>query len=1026
MSLVFRTSLILLALSLYLVSSAPAQSQSSSSAYKAPSLISGSPQSSDEATIRAAAEKYGSAIAAGDLEAMRQLWNPQSSNLSSGLKLYQGLFSNSRMEFISSTVTGLEIAGERAVSRLTTDERQVDKKTGSVLTERDIFHGACRSLEWIKIDGGWKIEREAMLQEELAARLDAASSDDERRELLDKEKTLVTDVLVLALIQAGDRYRVRGDSDAASRLFRLAQAVAEKIGDDVGAAKAQLCLGLTKVVESEYEQALQLERRALTLYEAAGSRLGAAFALMYLSHVHHWLGDYLEAFECASASLRSFEEIKHRQGTAMALCEMAHVYYFQNNFQQALAYDEKAIAIYQELGNKHQIAIMRFEMVEYHRGLGNYDRALEIYKDLLKQTEGYGDRVGAATIRNSIGKIYAAQGQYAEALDYYRQSLQASEAANSRQTIVLSLLPMIQVYLADGKFAEAAPLAERAVAMARQMVEVNSLYEALTSAGYCQLGLNHPDEARRAFEEAISIIEKLRAQLVGGDEDRQRFFEQGLGAYHGMLSLLAQENKAREALVFAERAKARVLLDVLHRGRAGVQKAMTAKDREQERRLESEMTVLNTQLIRAMQSSKPDAQRAGEIESRLEKARLDYEDFQTMLYAERPELKIYRGEAPVIKAEELAALLPDASSVLLEYAVTHDRTYLFAVTKAAGKTQADIRLYTLPIKRDDLAKRIEAFRRQLAERDLGFRASAANLYESLLKPAEAQLQGKTNLVIAPDDKLWELPFQALLTKPSRFMIEDAAVAYAPSLTALGEMAKRRKGQNAEAAPTTLLAMGNPLLGQAASERAALTLRGGKLDPLPEAEEEVKELGRYYGAARSKVYVGAGATESHAKAEAGKARILHFAAHGVLNDAAPMYSYLALAPGDKDEDGLLEAWELMQMDLYADLAVLSACETARGRYGAGEGVIGLTWALFVAGVPSTVVSQWEVESASTRDLMLNFHRQLRAPAAKAKVTKAEALRQAALKVMKNPETSHPFYWAGFVLVGDGVSDNTPRP
>ena len=127
----------------------------------------------------------------------------------------------------------------------------------------------------------------------------------------------------------------------------------------------------------------------------------------------------------------------------------------------------------------------------------------------------------------------------------------------------------------------------------------------------------------------------------------------------------------------------------------------------------------------------------------------------------------------------------------------------------------------------------------------------------------------------------------------------------------------------------------------------------------------------------------------------------------------------LAQGDKNEDGLLEAWELMQLDLKADLAVLSACETARGRLGAGEGVIGLTWALFIAGVPSTVVSQWKVESASTRDLMLAFHRQLRTAStpSKSNATKAEALRQAALKMMKNPQTSHPFYWAGFVLVGD---------
>jgi CHAT domain-containing protein len=284
----------------------------------------------------------------------------------------------------------------------------------------------------------------------------------------------------------------------------------------------------------------------------------------------------------------------------------------------------------------------------------------------------------------------------------------------------------------------------------------------------------------------------------------------------------------------------------------------------------------------------------------------------------------------------------------------------------------------------------------------------------LLKPAQAQLKGKTRLIIVPDGKLWELPFQALPTRANRYLLEDAAISYAPSLTVLREMTKRQKPQSA--APT-LLALGNPALSEEAVKRATFALRDGKFEPLPEAEAEVKTLGQLYGAARSKVYVGAEAREDRAKTEAGQMRILHFATHGILNDAAPLYSHLVLAQSDR-EDGLLEAWELMQMDLQADLAVLSACETARGRIGAGEGVIGLTWALFVAGVPATVVSQWKVESASTRELMLNFHRQLRAPAAAGRVTKAEALRRAALKLLKNPGTNHPFYWAGFVLVGDG--------
>jgi len=398
-------------------------------------------------------------------------------------------------------------------------------------------------------------------------------------------------------------------------------------------------------------------------------------------------------------------------------------------------------------------------------------------------------------------------------------------------------------------------------------------------------------------------------------------------------------------------------------------------------------------------------------ETQLEKARLNYEAFQNSLYAAHPELKTQRGEAPIINLHELAELLPDASSVLLEYVVTEDQTYLFAITKPAG--QAEISVYTLPVNRAELTTQIEDFRRQLATRDLGFRVAAVKLYDLLLKPAQAQLRGKTKVVIAPDSNLWDLPFQALVNNAGRFVIEDASISYAPSLTVLREMTKRRMDQTATSSTSaTLLAFGNPMAN--GEKQAKPTLRDNSLDPLPEAAEEVKALRRLYGAGRSRIYVGLEAREDRVKSEAAQASILHFTTHGILNNAAPMYSHLTLAEGGPNEDGLLEAWELMQLDLKAELAVLSACETARGRIGAGEGMIGFSWAMFIAGVPSIVVSQWKVESAGTRDLMVNFHRSLQI-----KQTKSEALRQAALKLMRNPETSHPFYWAGFVLVGAGT-------
>lgn len=210
--------------------------------------------------------------------------------------------------------------------------------------------------------------------------------------------------------------------------------------------------------------------------------------------------------------------------------------------------------------------------------------------------------------------------------------------------------------------------------------------------------------------------------------------------------------------------------------------------------------------------------------------------------------------------------------------------------------------------------------------------------------------------------------------------------------------------------------------------------------LPDAEREVHALAELYGVKHSRVYTGADADEARLKREAGRFRILHLATHGVLEDASPLYSHVMLAQsqsraagsasdasGASDEDGLLEAWELMQLDLRADMVVLSACETARGRVASGEGMIGLSWALFVAGSPTTIVSQWKVASASTTELMLAFYRHLqggsvrptsvrrKAPVA---VSKAEALRQASLALLRTHKYAHPFYWAGFVIIGDG--------
>jgi len=1005
----FCAALALLILNLSLIAPALAQSHSLTSTPVRASAA-------EEESLRTLTAAYGSALAAGDLDAVRKFWNAQSPNLPAQLRSYKNIFAQARLEFISTEVTQLEITGDKAVSQLTVDERRRDRKTGAILLTFDPFHGACRSFEWIKTSSGWQIQREFLVQDELAGRLEAARSDQQRDEILENEKRFVNNTLIAALGTRALRYQTRAEYDTALRYVRLQQVVAERIGDQVGVAAAFLNTAVVKTGQEEHEAGVEAAQQALALYESLGLKRGMALAEENLSNLYRAVGDHRRAFECAQKSLHLAEEENHRRGIMVALGDLAIIYGQQNNPEQALAHLQRAISLAEDLGDTLMIATLRHDIAVQYKRMGDGQHALEIYQQLLKQTETFGDRGGAAMVRDQIGRILAEQGRYDEALRYHREALAGLEAANKKRATVVSLNNISTVHLLQKNYTEALSVSQQALALARDKARRVDLFVALTNLGYSQLGLNHLAGARQTFGEAVSIIENLRSQAAGGAEERQRFFESGMGAHHGLLSVLVKQNQPAEALMLAERAKARALLDMLQQGRVRVQKTMTAKEQDEEWRLKSELTQLNKQLARITQSDKQDAAQVAEVEAQLDKARLSYEAFQNALYAVHPELKIQRGEAPIIKAQELAELLPNASSVLLEYVVTDETTYLFAITKSSEKAEAQIQIYELPIKRAEVAKQVESFRQQLAARDLGFRASAVKLFDLFLKPAQVQLRGKTNVVIAPDSNLWDLPFQALVNSTGRFMMEDASISYAPSLTVLREMTKRRLNQAATHDPANLLAFGNPMSGRT-TNTAGMRLRNSSLDPLPEASEEVKAVARLYGAARSKVYVGVEAREDRVRSEAGRASILHFTTHGTLNNASPMYSYLTLTEGGPNDDGKLEAWELMQLDLKAELAVLSACETARGRIGGGEGVIGFSWAMFIAGVPSTVVSQWKVESASTRDLMVNFHRALISPAG-GKQTKADALRQAALKLMRNPETSHPFYWAGFVLVGDG--------
>jgi CHAT domain-containing protein/Tfp pilus assembly protein PilF len=868
-----------------------------------------------------------------------------------------------------------------------------------------------------------------------------------------------------AVINIGILSDMQGDHRGALRYFKEAQGIAEAIGDQKQLSNVLADIGIANEEQGDYTEAMAAYKRSLSIAESMDDKLTIANGLANIGEVYRMQGNTTAALEYYQRSLDIDLREKHdpveiaqtlnnigavyqdlgngaraldyfQQGLTQlnasqdarasmgTLTNIGEVYQSQGAYEEALDYYRKGIAIAEQLGDKDTRAAVTLDIGTIQQLQRHFAEAMDSFQKSRALDEETGNKAGIVSALDHIGGLQADQEQYSEALSTHKEALARAESLGLQPSVAQICTKMAQEHYRRGEYADQLVFAQKATSIAKGNNNQAILWQSRTFEGLAHRGLHDPAKARETFEEAITIVEDLRNQVAGAEEAKQGSFAEMLAPYYDMVELLVAQGQPAEALAYAERAKGRVLLDVMARGRVNITKAMNASEREQELQLQAELVSLNRQLQTEMAGPKPDEPRKKELSARLENKRVAYREFQTTVYTAHPELRTQRGGMQPLTVGEAAGLLPGSQAGLLEFLVAEQNTYLFVITKKAGADDSpNIRVYSIPIRAKNLQEKTESFRKQLADRNLGYRKSAQELYTLLLRPARLQLSGKTDLLIVPDGPLWNLPFQTLDSGQGRAMIESSAIAYAPSLTVLREMRHVHPAPEYAGKPArlTLLAMGNPSLNTEAVRRASFVYRGEKLEPLPEAAAEVTALGQVYGRDASEIQIGADAGEDKFKADAGKFRVLHLATHGILNDTSPMYSHVLLSSGgaDSKEDGLLEAWEIMQMDLKADLVVLSACETARGHISAGEGVIGLTWAFFVAGVPTTVVSQWKVESASTAKLMLAFHQNLKAGGSHSASTfaKARALQRAQIQLLRSQQYAHPFYWAGFVVVGD---------
>jgi len=854
------------------------------------------------------------------------------------------------------------------------------------------------TFRFVKENGVWKIWQFIDTAEELTAELLAAPTDEARALVLNRSEPF-TDGLLKGLSNVGaELLNKKGNDDQAAMILNI----------------------------------------VLTIARRNNSILGTANALIGLGDVYAAQGDYRSAADNYQQIMKLVESLGNKEGIAVVSVRLGDIHYYQGNFPQALNYYQRSVDLYEKLGSREDIAHPLLRMGDVYFAQTDNTRALQYYQRSLKICEQTFDKGGATFLLNRIAEVYAAQDRYEEADDFYRRSLKLQEELGIKSITATTLNGMGSIRYRQGNYSEAARLSARAAELARDGNAPEVLWKTLTSLGQAYRALKQVDRAQQSFDEAIAILEKMRGQLVGSERDQQLFFENKTLPYVEMVGLLIAQNKITEAFHYAEMAKGRMLLDVLRHGRSDVSKTMTAEERDHEKQLQATVTALSSQQRKEISLREPDKSRLAFLDTQLQKARLEYEAYETRIYAAHPDLRAGRGGSEPLSLNEAGALINDSQTALLEYVVTQNRTYLFVVTKPNSTDPVRLKVYPIEVSAREMAARVADFRQRLAGNSADFKEPARSLYDLLLQPAQTELDGKNAIYIVPSEGLWELPFQALLSRSNKYVLEDHALSYVPSLSVLREMKKKVVAQRVAGRkanpdglrtkvsttafpylPHRLLAIGNPSLSGRATSGLGLTRGEVSFDSLPQAETEAKTIGGIYGAEASTILIGTAAREETFKATASTYTVLHFAAHGVFDDVNPLYSRLLLATESESEDGFLEAREIMKLDLHADLAVLSACQTARGQVGSGEGLIGMSWALFIAGTSTTVASQWKVDSTSTARLMIDFHRNLQSESRSSQASPAEALRRAAIKLMADPKYRHPFYWSGFVVVGNGI-------
>ncbi|NVO20054.1 MAG: CHAT domain-containing protein [Bacteroidetes bacterium] len=821
--------------------------------------------------------------------------------------------------------------------------------------------------------------------------------------------------LALVYLNLGRFFSMTGNDEKALELLTQSEDIF-KLKDRKSSKLASLYLNIGSIYvnKANYEKALSYYNKALALMQANtnGNPSDLLTVLLNLGFIYEKKGDFAAANKYYQEGLQKGDKFPN---SVKVLRGLANINTILGKKTEATAYYDLSVKQSIELcGPNHpETGLTYLKYGEFCSINNEKQRAIDfLHKGIDIYKLAYGEKsrdLGYAYLQlaNYFSRIH----EYSKALPEYQKALIATFQNFNDVNILKNPKPD----MGDLSYYQLNILTEKAFAFYSLYQHDPSKKEFLQASA-------------DTYTEAITFMELLRSTyqeedsklMIAGSEKNTV-----LNAIRTQVDLYrnAQQNDAFEkAFMYAEKGKSSVLMSYLRDMEAKDLGKIPDKLQKLDNQLKTEISFYNKLIFDETSRKDANQSKINLWNNTVFELSRKHDSLISVIEKSYPAYYNLKYDNSVITLKSLKERIAP-NQAILEYTLADTTLYLFLIVKN------DAKLFVTPVDTGFLTN-IATLREMLTGKSFNnyspedfhsFTDASYSLYKVLLEPVQSLIQNK-ELIIIPDAELGYLSFDILLThKPGPkakgyrglpYLIKEAPISYAPSATALFEGFK-----NPIAPKNHKVLAFAPSYENVRNVKIKELLRGKTsypdyLMPIPGAQIEVKNLKKIFS---SKVFDGSDATESNFKKYAGNYSILHLAMHTIINNNNPLYSKLVFyRNGDTLEDGLLNTSELFSMQLNADLAVLSACNTGTGKLERGEGIMSLARGFFYAGVPSIIMTSWAVEDNSGVDLMTSFYKYLAEGKAK-----NEALRLAKLDYLENSDQlkSHPHFWAAYMNIGD---------